>query len=71
MNLHYEEAAFRFIVNEVSRKSHIRPDILEKDYYVTLLLEELSKRGFRLTLILKAALLYIRLLNQFVDSLKT
>ncbi len=47
MNLHSNEAAFRFIVNEVSRKSHIRPDILEKDYYVTLLLEELSKKRFQ------------------------
>lgn len=43
MNLHLDKAAFQFIVDYVANKSFIRRDVLEKDYYVTLLLKELSQ----------------------------
>lgn len=42
MKLHLDKTAFEFIVDEVARENHIRRDVLEKDYYVTLLLKELS-----------------------------
>ena len=43
MKLHLDKAAFEFIIDEVAQEKHIRRDVLEKDYYVTLLLKELSK----------------------------
>ena len=42
MKLHLDKFAFSTIINNVSKRSNVRPDILEKDYYVTLLLKELS-----------------------------
>lgn len=44
MNLHLDKAAFQLVVDEISKKSSVRRDVLEKDYYVTLLLKELSER---------------------------
>lgn len=45
MNLHLDKNAFSVIVDEVYNDTNIRRDVLEKDYYVTLLLKELSKRS--------------------------
>lgn len=42
MNLHEDKLAFLNIINLVHEDSGIRSDILEKDYYVTLLLRELA-----------------------------
>ena len=44
MNLHLDRSAFDAIITNISKRSNIRRDILEKDYYVTLLLEELANR---------------------------
>lgn len=44
MRLHEDAAAFRALLLRLSKRHGIRADILEKDYYVTLLLEELSLR---------------------------
>lgn len=44
MKLHLDKTAFEFIIDEVASEKHIRRDVLEKDYYVTLLLKELSKK---------------------------
>lgn len=44
MNLHLDKAAFQLVVDEISKKCSVRRDVLEKDYYVTLLLKELSER---------------------------
>ncbi len=43
MKLHLDKFAFSTIIDNVSKRCQIRPDILEKDYYVTLLLKELSE----------------------------
>lgn len=43
MKLHLDKFALSTIINNVSKRCQIRPDILEKDYYVTLLLKELSE----------------------------
>lgn len=43
MKLHLDKYAFSAIIDKVSKRCHVRPDILEKDYYVTLLLKELSE----------------------------
>lgn len=42
MKLHLDKESFRLIIDSVSIKNNVRKDILEKDYYVTLLLRELS-----------------------------
>ena len=42
MKLHLDKTAFEFIIDEVAQEKRIRRDVLEKDYYVTLLLKELS-----------------------------
>ena len=44
MKLHLDRFAFDTIISNISKKSNVRRDILEKDYYVTLILNELSKR---------------------------
>ena len=44
MKLHLDKAAFQLIVDDISKKCSVRRDVLEKDYYVTLLLKELSEK---------------------------
>ena len=44
MKLHLDKYAFDTIISNISKRSNVRRDILEKDYYVTLILNELSKR---------------------------
>ena len=43
MKLHEDRFLFEMILKDTEKMSGIRADILEKDYYVTLFLEELSK----------------------------
>lgn len=45
MNLHSDIAAFELIIDEVANSSGVRRDVLEKDYYVTLMLKELADRS--------------------------
>ncbi len=44
MNLHQDRDAFEALLSDISQRTGIRSDIVEKDYYVTLLLWELSKK---------------------------
>ena len=44
MKLHFDEDAFRTLLLKISDRTGIRSDILEKDYYVTLMLKELAQR---------------------------
>ena len=44
MKLHLDKAAFQLVVDDISKKCSVRCDVLEKDYYVTLLLKELSEK---------------------------
>lgn len=44
MKLHLDKAAFEYIIEEISGKYSVRRDVLEKDYYVSLLLQELSEK---------------------------
>lgn len=43
MRLHLDKLAFEKIIDDVALANGVRRDVLEKDYYVTLLLLELSK----------------------------
>ena len=42
MNFHNDKSTFRFMIFKIAEKNKVREEILEKDYYVTLLLKELS-----------------------------
>lgn len=42
MKLHLDQAAFTVLLDSISTKTGYRTDVLEKDYYVTLILEELA-----------------------------
>jgi len=44
MKLHEDKAAFRVLLSEINRQTGYRMDILEKDYYVTLILHELAEK---------------------------
>jgi predicted nucleotidyltransferase component of viral defense system len=43
MKLHLDRDAFEAIILNIQNREDIRSDVLEKDYYVTLMLNELSK----------------------------
>lgn len=43
MRLHEDINAFRVLINDIHDRTGYRLDVLEKDYYVVLILEELSK----------------------------
>ena len=60
MKLHEDKFAFLNIISLIHEASGIRSDILEKDYYVTLLLRELADKQAELQLISKEAQLCIR-----------
>jgi len=47
MKLHNDTDAFELLIIELSSRHNIRSDILEKDYYVTHMLKELSENKMR------------------------
>ena len=44
MNLHHNKEVFEELITAAASELHIPPNIIEKDYYVTLALKELSNR---------------------------
>lgn len=44
MKLHEDVNAFRVLINDIHEKTGYRLDVLEKDYYVVLMLEELAQK---------------------------
>ena len=44
MKLHADPNAFRVLIEQIHQQTGYRTDVLEKDYYVTLVLEELSTK---------------------------
>ncbi len=43
MKLHLDKNSFKVLLGQIHDKTGYREDILEKDYYVVLILKELSK----------------------------
>ena len=43
MNLHLDRLAFRVLISSIHERTGYREDVLEKDYYVTLILKELAE----------------------------
>ncbi len=44
MKLHQDIDAFRILIEDIHNKTGYRTDVLEKDYYVVLMLAELAKK---------------------------
>lgn len=44
MKLHYDKKAFDAIIQKIAQRTQINPSIIEKDYYVTLVLQEIASR---------------------------
>jgi predicted nucleotidyltransferase component of viral defense system len=44
MNLHLDPSAFETLILEQSERTRLRSDVIEKDYYVSLILHELSEK---------------------------
>lgn len=44
MKLHEDENAFRVLIEEIHNRTGFRSDVLEKDYYVVLILSELAEK---------------------------
>ena len=44
MNLHLDRGAFRVLIDTIHERTGYREDVLEKDYYVTLILKELADK---------------------------
>lgn len=44
MNLHLDKDAFRVLIESIHEQTGYRSDVLEKDYYVVLMLKELSEK---------------------------
>ena len=44
MNLHLDRGAFRVLIDTIHERTGYREDVLEKDYYVTLILKEFADK---------------------------
>ena len=44
MNLHEDKTAFRVLLEHIHERTGYRTDVLEKDYYVVLILKELAEK---------------------------
>ena len=44
MNLHSSKDAFKVLLDDIHTRTGYRLDVLEKDYYVVLMLEELADK---------------------------
>ena len=72
MNLHHNKDAFLVLISNVSDRIGIRTDIIEKDYYITLLLWELSQKQDELPAYFKGGTaLYkaMKSLNRFSEDI--
>ena len=70
MKLHLDQPAFETLLLSESESSGIRADILEKDYYVTLFLNELADKQDQAFAYFKGGLHYTKQLAVLDVSLK-
>lgn len=72
MKLHMDKAAFSVIIDNISERTGIRKDIIEKDYYVVLMLSELASKQSGLPSYFKGGTaLYkaLKTLNRFSEDI--
>jgi len=65
MDLHLNREAFEDIITDISQKTGIRNDIIEKDYYLTLLLWELSQKQDSLPAYFKGGTALYKAIGEF------
>ena len=63
MKLHLNKKLFRDIIDTLNTRTGIAIDIIEKDYYVCILLKELSKRQNELKAYFKGGTAIYKILN--------
>lgn len=66
MRLHEDPASFKTIVSLVSEQSGIREDILEKDYYITLLLSQLAEQQAELPAYFKGGTALYKMIGELI-----
>lgn len=64
MNLHLDKKLFKEMIDTLNTRTQIAVDILEKDYYVCMILEELSKNQNELKAYFKGGTAIYKILNQ-------
>ena len=65
MKLHLDKNAFRVLLDQIHERTGYRTDVLEKDYYVVLMLHELAEKQMSgLRAYFREELLYIKHLKQ-------
>lgn len=72
MNLHLDKAAFLALISNISERTSLRSDVIEKDYYITLMLWELSQKQDTLPAYFKGGTaLYkaLKSLNRFSEDI--
>ena len=63
MKLHLDKDIFKQFINKISSETNIAMDILEKDYYVSCILQELSKKQEELQAYFKGGTAIYKILN--------
>lgn len=72
MNLHLDRAVFKQFINKTNSETNIAMDILEKDYYVCCILQELSKKQDELQAYFKGGTAIYKILdtmNRFSEDI--
>lgn len=72
MNLHLDREVFKQFINKISIETNIAMDILEKDYYVCCILQELSKKQNELQAYFKGGTAIYKILdtmNRFSEDI--
>ena len=72
MNLHLDRDVFKQFINKISSETNIAMDILEKDYYVCCILQELSKKQDELQAYFKGGTAIYKILdtmNRFSEDI--
>ncbi len=66
MNLHLDRDAFQALLSTIGQRTGIREDIIEKDYYLTMLLYELSQKQSQLPAYFKGGTALYKALGEMI-----
>lgn len=72
MKLHLDKDVFKQFINKISSETNISVDILEKDYYVCCILQELAKKQAELQAYFKGGTAIYKILdtmNRFSEDI--
>ena len=66
MRLHEDRDAFQALLSIIGKRTGIREDIIEKDYYLTMLLRELSEKQVKLPAYFKGGTALYKALGEMI-----